>query len=131
MNNEEKEIFVSNIENSGMFSLLTEVFKATADSHGKMLEHNNSLRNRFIETAEKHEDRYLESNRPVIFFGLKETQAVRDEAFLYGQTRAFEIFSSSFMLEDHVTSRFAELSGKVSEVFLKALHFFFKKKREK
>lgn len=121
MQYDDKKIFITNLENVGMFEMFSKIFEATVNAHGNILHNNQNLRDQFISLFDRFENEYINTSRPEVFFGSKTGDEVRHEAFDYGIGQAMKLFMALKMLESDVFTNFISLSGKSPEEFLKAM----------
>lgn len=121
MQYDDREIFIRNLDNSGMFEMLSKIFQSTVKAHKTILQHNQTLRRQFIRFFERYEDEYAYTNRSEIFFGTKTGEEVRNEAFDYGIGQTMKLFMVLKTVEVDAFNDFIALTGNSPKEFLTAI----------
>lgn len=118
MQYDDKKIFITNLENVGMFEMFSKIFEETVNAHGNILHNNQNLRDQFISLFDRFMNEHINSSRPEVFFGKKTGDEVRREAFDYGIGKAMKLFMALKIFESDVFTNFISLSGKSPKEFL-------------
>ena len=115
-----KLVTVKNIESSGIYSMMSEIFASIAQVYSPIMVYQIDLKKIGLLVFKKRKREYLRATRHLAFFGKKSTLEIQKESNEYGMTEMVTFLNGFTGIDEGVIKRFLDLAHHSPESFLSA-----------